>query len=114
MALKPKWVNDPDKYEKLSKPFDNRQEAEKAIKAFMAAVSKLREKHKIADVVVAIKGSFLTQDKIVEYMYHTQNGHILNGLPLSTFLYDKMKEQHNNIIDQLKVGAKLFHNETTT
>lgn len=105
MALKAKWVNNPEKYEELSKPFENRQEAEKAIKAFLRAVSKLRDKHKIADVVVVIKGSFLdpeNSDKKLEYMYHTQNGHALNGLPMAGFLLEKMREQHNEIVEQLK------------
>lgn len=105
MALKSKWVSDPDKYEELSKPFENRQEAEKAIKTFLKAVSKLRDKHKIADMVVVIKGSFMdseTPDQKLEYIYHTQNGHALNGIPMAGYLLSKMKEQHNSIVEQLK------------
>ena len=105
MTLKSKWVNDPDKYERLSQPFETQEEAEKAMKAFLKGVSKLREKHKISDVLVGIKGSFKNSemsDKDIEYMCLGQHGHSLNGLPLASYLYDKMKDQHNSIIEQLK------------
>lgn len=105
MTLKSKWVNNPDKYERLSKPFETQEEAEKAMKAFLNAVSKIREKHKIPDVLIGIKGSFKNPeipDGEIEFTCFGQHGHMLNGLPLANYLHDKMKDQHNAIIEQLK------------
>jgi hypothetical protein len=104
--MKPTWKNDPKKYELMSKPFENEDEAKKALTAFMNDVSKLRTKHKIADILVVAKDSFKSPDdpeKIMEFMVHTQHGHAINGIVLSTYLNEKMKAQHNELIEKFKV-----------
>ncbi len=62
--LKEGGPNEP-RYFKCAAPFPTRDEAEKAIVAFLDEVEALREKHQIADVAVVIKdaaedaGSFM-------------------------------------------------------
>ena len=41
-------------YKRLSKPYESQEDAAKAIKAFTESVSKLRRKHKIAEVVMGV------------------------------------------------------------
>lgn len=45
-------VPDPDLYRRMSEPYESQVEAECALKAFLGAVRVLREKHRIAEVVM--------------------------------------------------------------
>lgn len=46
------WVGDPDKYAELSKPFEDREEAELVAQAFFNAVRTLREQYRIAELTI--------------------------------------------------------------
>ena len=49
------WKPDPEKYQRLSAPFDTLEEAQAAGEAFFKDLSELREKHRIANLAVIIR-----------------------------------------------------------
>lgn len=49
-----KTTNDPENYRKMSVPFDGPDAANDAVRAFYAEVEAARNRHRIADVAVAI------------------------------------------------------------
>lgn len=60
------WVagagSDPEKYKRLSTPFESRDEAQRAVEAFTDALSKLRETYHIAELVCQIQVYVKTED----------------------------------------------------
>ena len=46
------WIDNPALYRRLSEPHESIEEANSEVRQFFAAVSALREKHRIADMVL--------------------------------------------------------------
>ena len=59
------WKADPEKYERLSQPFDSKEEADKAAEAFFNAVAALREQYRIPDFVIQFTVNFKMEGAIV-------------------------------------------------
>lgn len=84
-------------YKRLSKPYESQEEAAKAIKAFTEAVSKLRRKHKIAEVVMGV-GVYVEGGGIAATW---QCGDRFNGANLAEFLSESLtKELSKDLIDK--------------
>lgn len=51
------WKSDPEKFQRLSVPFETLDEAQAASEAFFKELGELREKHRMANVVVVIQNT---------------------------------------------------------
>lgn len=93
---------DPDNYYKLNRPFNTPEKANEAIGAFYEAVSELRNKHEIPDVLIVIKGSAIYEDgKAGEFLNLLQFGNQLNGVPMAAYAYGKLQAENIEIVNKL-------------
>lgn len=58
------WGADPEKYERLSIPFESPEQMEAAASSFLAALAKLREQYKIPDLIVSFQGDVQVGDDV--------------------------------------------------
>jgi len=62
--MKNHWGADPEKYARLSEPFESEERMGAAANSFLAALGKLREQYKIPDLIVAFQGNVKTAEGI--------------------------------------------------
>lgn len=73
----------PDNYRKLCEPFESLQATEKALEAFWEEFYELRNKHKIADVLIIYRVNCLDSDGVegvVTGKFHCGNVELSEGM----------------------------------
>jgi hypothetical protein len=60
--MKNEWGADPEKYKRLSEPFESVEQCEAAMNAFLVAIGKLRESYKIPELIVSFQACARNKD----------------------------------------------------
>lgn len=69
---KNQWGADPEKYKRLSEPFESEEQATLVSNAFLVAVGKLREQYKIPDLIISFRATLKKDDSV--YAFHSSAG----------------------------------------
>jgi hypothetical protein len=95
---------DPENYKQMAVPYENQDEANKAMSSFYDELSELRKKHKVRDLVVIVYGSVISDGEEGEFMNSMAFGNSINHLAMAAFAYGKEKQSHNEMIQKLLAG----------
>ena len=99
----------PENYHKLNIPYENAEEANKALKDFYEKVEKAREEFKIADILIITKGSVKYEDDSVgQFMQHTQFGNQLNGSSMAAYAYGQTQAEERELLNKLMAGKTVL------
>jgi hypothetical protein len=92
-------------YEELSKPFENADAANAALKAFVSEMREVRKKHKMKDVLMVCAVSLTYADgQVGEAQVSTMHGDHLKEEALAAFAYGKAAESRKQLINKLLSG----------
>lgn len=99
--MEKKVTNDPENYYNLSQPFENADDANKAISDFYDDVALLRKKHRIPDVLITIKGSVKYDTGVGDFMNVISFGNQLNQVPMAAYSFGKTQADQRELINKL-------------
>jgi hypothetical protein len=105
--MEKKIKKDPENYAKMSIPFENEDEANKALSGFHEELSELRKKYKIPDVLIVIKGSMKLEDgECGDFVNHSHFGSSLNMLSMAAYAFGQLKREQEELISKLAAGKR--------
>lgn len=94
------WKADPEKYERLSQPFESADEAQKVAEAFFNAVAALREQYRIPDLVIQFYVNLKEGDKVLRL---SGGGGWGNQLNQATMMREAADREMNYLVEVLEV-----------
>ncbi len=96
------FFSDPANYRKMSEPHASADAANDAIKAFYDDVEAARKKHRIRDVVVAVKVATMYGDEEGTAVTGFSFGSSVETVGLAAYAYGKeqaaLREEHNRLL----------------
>jgi len=102
-----KPIVDPDNYRRMSEAFASPAEADAALEAFSEDVRAARQKHRIADVLVAVCVNIKYEDGHEGQAFSmSQHGSVLVAEPLAAYAYGRAVEQRRESIGKLLKGKQ--------
>ena len=73
------YAADPEKYREMSEPYETAETASESLSAFLDDVRALREKHRIAEIVVGAAVYFKDEDRLLISTNWCQQGDAIRG-----------------------------------
>lgn len=99
-------VHDPKNYREMSKPFNSRVAANEALEAFGNEVQALREKYKVANILLIIKDSYEDEiDGPGEFMTMLSWGSQLEMEVMAAYGYMRVQAEHLAMINRPPMDA---------
>lgn len=100
-----KITPDEKNYFEMSKPHENADLANKALRDFHNEIGEIRKKYKIRDVLIVTYDSVQYADnKIGEFMQHTAFGNSINQVNMAAYVYGQTKAEERERVNKLLAG----------
>lgn len=99
-------ITDPENYRKMSEPFASADEANAALKEFMAGVRELRKKHRIADVLTVVAVNAKYESGEGRAITHGFNGNSQNAEGMAAYAYGQESADRREWMNRLMSGKK--------
>ena len=97
-------TSDPENYFNLSKPFENKDLCNEALKSFYDDIEASRKKHSIRDVVIITSGAVKYGEKTSEFLQHSAFGNSLNHCAMAAYAYGQLKAEDIERLNDLLSG----------
>ncbi len=98
--------NDPALYRRMSEPFPDSETANDAVQAFFAGVEKLREQHRISDVLVLAEIGVMTDGTETRGAAQLFRGSRANIMPMLARAYGAERQRHEDDLALLMAAAR--------
>jgi hypothetical protein len=102
-------TNNPKLFREMNEPYANATEAQSSMDAFAEGVKKLREEHKVTNVLVVVNYNIVHEDSEEgegEYFGTLSFGNSLQMLPMAAYAYGHQREAQNEAIAKLLKGRR--------
>lgn len=96
----------PERYRRLSEPFANRDIANESLEAFFKELGELREKHRIADVLVVVCVNVRYGETEGAAMCHASFGDPLKPESMAAYAYGCEKAASEAMVNKLLSGKR--------
>jgi hypothetical protein len=101
------WGNNLANYYEMSKPHEDAQALNKAFTEFFDDLKTIRERHKIADVLIVIGDTFKKDDNDIQAATSViRYGDESHGLPMAAYALGKMKFELKEKINEMISDAE--------
>lgn len=112
--MKNRWQADPKKYAELSSPFESVEQAQEVMKAFCAAVAKLREQYHIPEFIFRLQAYAKHEQGIVVLSGGAGFGNQLQQAQLAKNAFDTEFECLREMLEQITLSMPRLKRDLVT
>ena len=99
--------NEVANYAAMSTPYESPEAANEAIQRFYDELTDLRNKHKVPDLLIVMRGSVVYPDgKSGIFLHHIHLGNELNSEAMAAYAYGQTQAERREIMNKLLDGGK--------
>lgn len=99
-------INDPENYRKMSEPFATAEEGNAAIDSFFVELRALRNKHRLADVLMVVSISMSYEAGEGRAITQSMHGDALKAEGMAACSLGRLQEERREIINQMMAGKR--------
>ena len=101
-----KGTNDIPNYLKLSEPFADANQANRAVEAFYAEVAELRKEHNLPDVHVVVRVNIDHGEHVGSALSSAHFGNSMEAAPMCAWSYGRERAQYKAHLGKLMNGVE--------